>query len=426
MKPVSYWLDSAPAFSSATLGPPQGRTDVAVIGGGFTGLTAALSLARAGASVTLLEAGPVVGEASGRNGGQCNNGTLQDFAGLTRSLGVEKASDYYRAYNQAVDMVEALAQSEAIDCDFKRSGKLKIAAKPGHYDNLQRTCAALQSAGVDPEAMVLDKAALAPEINSDAYYGGLLQPRSAQLHVGKFGIGLAERAAAAGARIYESSPATQLDREASGEWRVATPHGEVQASQVLLATGGGGPGPFGWFRRRIVPVGSFIVVTEPLGTERLDALLPGRRSYVNTLNIGNYFRRTPDERLLFGGRARFAVSNPRSDAKSGVVLQKTLANTFPVLADARIDYCWGGTVDMSADRLPRAGERNGLFYSMGYSGHGVQMAVMMGQVMAKMLQGQSSGNPWAGLPWPAVPGHFGKPWFLPMVGLYYRMLDYLH
>lgn len=426
MKPLSYWLDSAPQFSSATEGPPSGRTDVAVIGGGFTGLNAALGLARAGASVTLLEAGPVVGEASGRNGGQCNNGTLQDFASLTASLGVEKASEYYRAYNHAVDVVESLVQSENIDCHFHRCGKLKIAAKPEHFDKLKRTCQALHSAGVDPEAKVLDKAALASEINSDAYYGGLLQPLSAQLHVGKFGIGLAERAAAAGVRIHESAPVTRLEHRAPSLWRVGTPAGEVEASQVLLATGGSGPGPFGWFRRRIVPVGSFIVVTEPLGGERLDALLPGRRSYVNTLNIGNYFRRTPDHRLLFGGRARFAVSNPRSDAKSGVVLQDTLATTFPELADARIDYCWGGTVDMSADRLPRAGERNGLFYAMGYSGHGVQMAVMMGQVMAQMMQGKSADNPWAGLAWPPVPGHFGKPWFLPMVGLYYRMLDYLH
>lgn len=426
MKLSSYWLDSAPGFSAAAHGAPEGRVDVAVIGGGFSGLTAALFLARAGASVTLLEAGQVMGEASGRNGGQCNNGTLQDFAGLSASLGIEKASEYYRAYNEAVDGIEALVKSEGIDCDFHRSGKLKIAAKPAHYDKLHRTCAALHAAGVDPDATVLDKAALASEINSDAYYGGLLQPLSAQLHVGRFGIGLAERAAAAGAQIFQSSPVNRLERQGPDHWRVVTPSGEVTASQVLLANGGSGPGPFGWFRRRIVPVGSFIVVTEPLGADRLDTLLPGRRSYVNTLNVGNYFRRTPDDRLLFGGRARFAVSNPRSDARSGAVLEKTLGNTFPELADVRIDYCWGGTVDLTADRLPRAGQRDGLYYAMGYSGHGVQMAVMMGRVMAERMQGKSAANPWSELSWPPVPGHFGKPWFLPMVGVYYRMLDYLH
>ncbi len=425
MKPTSYWLDSAPDFSAPAEGVPHGSTDVAVIGGGFSGLAAALSLARAGASVSLLEAGPVLGEASGRNGGQCNNGTLQDFAGLCTKLGVDQASEYYRAYNRAVDIVESLAESERIECDFHRSGKLKIAAKPAHYEKLARTCDALHAAGVDPQTRLLDKAALAAEINSDAYHGGFLQPLSAQLHVGKFGIGLAERAAQAGARIYPDSPVIRLERDGSARWRVVTPRGDVTASQVLLANGGSGPGPFSWFRRRIVPVGSFIVVTEPLGEARLDSLLPGRRSYVNTLNIGNYFRRTPDHRLLFGGRARFAVSNPRSDAKSGTVLQSALARTFPTLAQARIDYCWGGTVDLTADRLPRAGERDGLYYCMGFSGHGVQMAVMMGQVMATMIQGKSVANPWAELSWPAVPGHFGKPWFLPMVGVYYRMLDYL-
>ena len=423
MKLSSYWLDSAPPFTAAAEGAPEGRTDVAVIGGGFSGLTAALTLARAGASVTLLEAGSVLGEASGRNGGQCNNGTLQDFAGLSSRIGVDRASEYYRAYNQAVDVVESLVKSEGIDCDFRRSGKLKIAAKPAHYENLQRTCEALHGAGVDPDARLLDKSALSSEINSEAYYGGLLQPLSAQLHVGRFGIGLAERAAAAGARIYQSTPVTRLERQGARLWRVITPAGEVTAGQVLLANGGSGPGPFNWFRRRIVPVGSFIVVTEPLDAARLDLTLPGRRSYVSTLNIGNYFRRTPDDRLLFGGRARFAVSNPRSDARSGAVLEKALANTFPMLAGARIDYCWGGTVDLTADRLPRAGERDGLYYTMGYSGHGVQMAVMMGEVMARTMQGTSAANPWSSLSWPPVPGHFGKPWFLPIVGLYYRMLD---
>ena len=120
------------------------------------------------------------------------------------------------------------------------------------------------------------------------------------------------------------------------------------------------------------------------------------------------------------------MSNPRSDIKSGEILKLALHKTFPQLKTTGIDYCWGGTVDMSADRLPRAGEHKGLFYSMGYSGHGVQMSVMMGQVMAKALTGQSVVNPWAQLSWPPVPAHFGKPWFLPVVGLYYRMVDYLH
>jgi glycine/D-amino acid oxidase-like deaminating enzyme len=151
--------------------------------------------------------------------------------------------------------------------------------------------------------------------------------------------------------------------------------------------------------------------------------MPRRRNYVTSRHIVNYFRITPDDRLLFGGRARFAMSNPKSDEQSGAILRATIARMFPSLADVRIDYCWGGLVDMTRDRLPRAGERDGLYYSMGYSGHGVQIAVRMGEVMAHMLGGRPVDSPWVGLDWPAVPGHFGKPWFLPLVGAWYRLKD---
>jgi glycine/D-amino acid oxidase-like deaminating enzyme len=143
------------------------------------------------------------------------------------------------------------------------------------------------------------------------------------------------------------------------------------------------------------------------------------------MNIGNYFRPTSDNRLLFGGRARFAMSSKKSDAKSGRILGDMLALIFPQLRDIGIDYCWGGLVDMTQDRFPRAGERNGMHYSMGYSGHGVQMAVHMGQAMADAMNGRPERNPWRELRWPAIPGHFGPPWFLPLVGAYYRVKDRL-
>jgi glycine/D-amino acid oxidase-like deaminating enzyme len=263
-------------------------------------------------------------------------------------------------------------------------------------------------------------------VGSDAFYGGLIQATSAQLHPGKFGVGLAEAAARSGARIYESAAVTGLERPSRGAYRITSTRGTVEATQVLLATGTTSVGPFGWFRRRMAPVGSFIVVTEPLEPALLDRLLPTRRSYVTSKNIGNYFRATSDNRLLFGGRARFAMSNPRSDEKSGHILRATLAQVFPELRGVRIDYCWGGLVDMTADRLPRAGEHEGMFYAMGYSGHGVQMSVHMGQVMADVMEGRADANPWRQLEWPPIPGHFGKPWFLPVVGAYYRLQDILH
>ena len=165
--------------------------------------------------------------------------------------------------------------------------------------------------------------------------------------------------------------------------------------------------------------------TEPFSTDLLDRLLPRRRNTVDTKNLVNYFRTTPDNRLLFGGRARFAVCIPKSDTKSGAILREALGEVFPEINDARIDYCWGGMVDMARDRLPRAGERNGIYFSMGYSGHGTQMSTYMGQLMADVMVGRPEAKPWRGFAWPAIPDPFGKPWFLPLVGAYYQLRDRL-
>lgn len=422
MKLKSYWLDTAEPFANAFNGPLEGRADVAVIGGGFTGLSAALALARKGARPIVLEAGKVASEASGRNGGHVNNGLAHSFTGAVSQLGLEQARALYRAYDAAVDTVERIVREEGIDCAFRRSGKVKLAAKPQHFDALKRN-AELMAREVDPDIALLDRSEAAAEIGSGAFHGGLLSRRSAMMHVGRFGQGLAEAAARAGARIYENAEVADAVRGTGGKWRLTTLRGTIEADQVLLATGATTRGPFGWFRRRYVPIGSFIIATEPLEGDLLASVMPGRRTATTTKNIGNYFRLAPDNRLIFGGRARFAMSSPRSDAKSGIVLERTMRDIFPQLRDTRIDYCWGGLVDMTADRFPRAGERNGLHFAMGYSGHGVQMSVHMGQVLAEMAGGRKEANPFRNLEWPPIPGHFGPPWFLPFVGLYYRALD---
>lgn len=425
MKFDSYWLDTRPAFRAGCEGPVEGRADVAVIGGGFTGLSAALALAQRGVSVVVLEAAQIAGEASGRNGGQCNTGVAQDYASLVARIGAEPARQFYRAYESAVRSVEAIVAEHAIDCDFRHAGKLKLAAKPQHFAGLAKTFDVLRRE-VDPDIELIEPSRIRDEIASDGFYGGLLQRNGVQMHMGKFGVGLAQAAVRAGARIYEQAAVTRLARIDGERHAITCTRGTLVADRVLVATGASQHGPFAWFRRRIAPVGSFIVVTEPLPDAQLNRLFPHRRAYVTSRQIGNYFRVTPDNRLLFGGRARFAMSSPRSDAKSGEILRAGMAGYFPELADVRLDYCWGGLVDITADRLPRAGQHDGLYYSMGYSGHGVQMSVHMGRVMADVLYGAAASNPWRELDWPAMPGHFGHAWFLPFVGAYYRMQDFLH
>lgn len=425
MKLESYWLDTAPAFTSGVEGPVSGRADVVIVGAGFTGLSAALTLARRGASVTVLEASRVIGEASGRNGGHCNSGTAHDFATLAGRLGTDTARAFYQAFAAAVDTVETVVKQEDIACDFMRTGKLKLAAKPAHYDKLARSCELLRREA-DPHVEMVSAADIRAEVGSGKFFGGFLQKTSAQMHMGQFGVGLAHAAVRHGARIAEQAPVTQLDRRADGSFRVTSARGSIDADQVLLATGNPVTGPFAYLRRRMVSVGAFVIATEPLDAAIVQRLLPHRRTYVTSKNFVNYFRLTPDNRLVFGGRARFAMSNPRSDEKSGRILRATLEEFFPELRGVRVDYCWGGMVDMTADRLPRAGQQQGLYYSTGYSGHGVQMSVHMGQVMADVMAGRPELNPWRGLDWPAIPGHFGKPWFLPIVGAYYRLQDWLH
>ncbi|MBD0703994.1 MULTISPECIES: NAD(P)/FAD-dependent oxidoreductase [unclassified Pseudomonas] len=424
MHSESYWLDTAPMFTGAQTGALPRQVDVAIVGGGLTGLSAARSLALKGASVVVLEAGRVIGEASGRNGGHCSTGVAQDYAGLTASLGADTARAYYQAYERAVQSVVALVEQEQIACDLKRNGKLKLAAKPQHYEGLARTCELIRRE-VDADVELLSAEQARRETDSAEFHGGLLQRNGVQMHIGRFGVGLAEAAARRGALIYQDTLVKAWKANADG-YQVSTSRGSLQAKQILLATGACQHGELSWYRRRIVPVGSFIIATETLSQALLDRMLPQRRSYVTSRMIGNYFRVTPDNRLLFGGRARFAMSGGNSDAKSGKILQAAMAQMFPQLAQVKIDYCWGGLVDMTSDRLPRAGQHGGVYHSMGYSGHGVQMSVHMGQVMAEVMDGKAEANPWGELDWPAIPGHFGKPWFLPAVGLYYRLQDYLH
>ncbi|MGR3378900.1 NAD(P)/FAD-dependent oxidoreductase [Salipiger abyssi] len=421
MKMYPYWLDTRPAFASGASGDVPARADVVVVGGGFTGLSTALALAKRGADVVLLEAGPVGGSGSGRNGGQCNNGFSHDYAATQAELGHDRAAALWRAYDAAVDTVERIVTEEAIDCAFERRGKLKLAVSGAAYEKFARS-AELLRAEADPDVHMVPRDEIGSEVGSDAFHGGMIYPKSAHVHVGRLGVGMAEAAARHGARIYDETPMTGLTRIAGERYRVKTPRGEIEAAQVVLATGAETRRPF-YFRRRIVPIGSFVIATAPLAPETLDRILPRRRSVTVSRTIGNYFRISPDNRLIFGGRARFAVSNPTSDRKSGAVLKAQMLEFFPYLAETPIDYCWGGIIDATRDRHPRAGQHKGLYYAMGYSGHGVQMATHMGTVLARMLDGDAAANPLSGLDWPAIPGHFGPPWFLPVMGLWYNARD---
>ncbi|MFC7360290.1 NAD(P)/FAD-dependent oxidoreductase [Nocardioides astragali] len=422
MKFTPYWLDTSSPGPDRSTTDVGGKVDVAVVGAGLTGLSAALHLARKGASVAVLERDTVAFGASGRNGGMATTGLSIGFRDAIARYGFESASAMFLAYNDAIDSVEKLVGEEGIDCDYARTGKMTLAAKPGHYDGLQKTHDVLAER-LGYETQMVAKSALRSEIAGDFYHGAMVDPKGAGLHVGKFTRGLGESAAGLGAQIHERASVEQVRRLGGTKHEVVTSRGTLQADQVLVATSGYTSRPFRWQQLRIAPVGSFIIVTEPLGKEVCDQLMPNRRMASDTKNLLYYFRFTPDHRLLFGGRARFAMSSPQSDEKSGRILQKAMVSVFPQLADTRVDYCWGGLVDMSMDRMVHAGEHDGLFYSLGYSGHGVQMATYMGKQMAEYMNGSLDANPWRDLTFKRIPGHVGPPWFLPFAGAYYKALD---
>ena len=279
------------------------------------------------------------------------------------------------------------SQEERIDCDFVRRGRLKLAAKPDALRKLARpaNCCAPRSI---PNVQLVPRDRIRDEVGSDAFYGGLLQTTSAQMHVGKFGVGLAQAAARNGARIYESAAVSALERLPSGAFRIRSARGVIDAAQVLIATGSTSSGPFGWFQRRLAPVGSFIVVTEPLEQAVLDRLLPARRCYVTSRTSATTFgpRRTTACCSAGARVSRCPIRAPMRRAV-GSCLRRS-RKYFPSSVASASTTAGAGLVDMTADRLPRAGEHEGMYYSMGYSGHGVQMSVHMGEVMADVMDGR--------------------------------------
>ncbi|MFC0452397.1 NAD(P)/FAD-dependent oxidoreductase [Rhodococcus jostii] len=422
MKLGSYWLDTAEPGADYRRSDVPAHADVAVIGAGLTGLSTALHLARAGASVVLLEEHTIGWGASGRNGGMATTGLAISFPTAVRRYGPERARDMFLAYNDAIDTIEDLVTTEGIDCAFERTGKLTLACKPSHYTGFERS-AELISKYTGQDVALIPPQDIRDEVGSSFYHGAMVDPLGAGVHVGKLVHGLARAAAANGVSIHEGCKVTTMTKRDGYQHDIQTARGVVRADQVVVATSGYTGGLTPWLRRRIVPIGSFIIVTEPLPQHVVDELLPHKRVAADSKHLLYYFRITPDNRLLFGGRARFAMSNSGSDVKSGQILKRAMTKVYPQLADVGIDYCWGGLVDMSVDQMVHAGEQDGLFYSVGYSGHGVQMATHMGKVLSRIVTGDTAANPWGDLTFLPVPGHFGPPWFLPPAGAFFRVLD---
>jgi glycine/D-amino acid oxidase-like deaminating enzyme len=421
MRPSIFWtIDQAPPSSGAALPP---TTDVAIIGGGITGLSAAHALGRMGIQATLLERHHPGWGASSRNGGMVLTGLKLDGATLIERYGIDRARHLFGASLAAIDYVEQLVRSEGIACHFQRSGHLVVAAKPNHTAGLRRESDILQRAFGHPTRL-LNRFQLADEIGSNAYFGGLIDPLSAAVQPAQYTAGLAAAARRAGAWLCGGVTVERVERNQGG-FTLHTSRGDLRADQVIVASGGYTGKATPHLRRKIFPLGSYIIVSAPLPTELARTLIPHGRMVFDTRHLLAYYRLTPDGRMLFGGRAAFFPEGPRTIRESATILQRAMLHVFPQLHDVAVDYVWGGTLDAAFDLMPHAGVERGLHYALGYAGHGVALASYIGALLAAQVAGSAITNPFAAIRFPGAPLglYWGQPWFLPFAGIWYKWLD---
>ena len=392
---------------------------MAVVGAGYTGLSAALTLARHGASVVVLEQHRAGWGASGRNGGFVLPGYKPGTGQLLKRYGVDRSRALLAASLEAVEQLEALLADEAIACDYARRGWITLAAKPGHLRGLEREAVALRR-HFGHETTVLGPGELGEEIGSQRYHGGLLDPFAGALHPGRYCAGLATAAVRAGAVLVEGTEVMGLSR-ARGAATLSTPAGPLTASEVLVATNGYTGPAFPMLRRRVVPVGSYVVATAPLDDGLARELVPRSRVMSDTWNLLHYFRLSADGRMVFGGRASFTPTDVRRSAR---ILGAAMRKVFPQLAAVPLEYSWSGSLGVARDRMPHAGRMDGVHYALAYAGHGVALSTWLGARMGDALAGRGAVPALAG-ELPSIPLYGGRPWFLPVVGGYYRMMDWI-
>ena len=419
LKPDPFWWEDAPRPDLGSAGIPD-RADVVVVGAGFTGLSAALTLARAGRDVLVLEKHRPGEGASSRNGGIASGNLRLGFAGAIRAFGLEHAKRIHAEAREARRDLARFIADEGIDCDWKPVGRFTGAMRPGHYERLARECDLLNT-HLDSGAWMVGRSEQHAEIGSDLYHGGMVLPDIGGLHPGKFHQGLLDRALGAGARVCARSPVEAV--EDSGEpKRIRTARGTVAAREVIVATNGYTGPATPWLQRRIVPIPSQIVATERLPDGMLDRLMPKRRMLGETRNLYHYFRPSSDDsRIIFGGRAGALTEDPGRKAKR---LGAGLAEIFPELKGVGLTHSWFGYTGFTFDFMPKLVVRNGIHYAAGFCGSGVVWARWLGNLAAQGIVGNRPVETvFRADDFATRPFYRGRPWFLPLTVAWYAAKD---
>jgi gamma-glutamylputrescine oxidase len=360
--------------------------DVVIVGGGLAGLTAGLYLAEGGYRVTLLEAGRLGSGASGRNGGQVLPGVACGFDKLEQLVGTHDALSVWDLSVAGVQLLQQRIARHQIDCDW-RDGHLHVANKPRQVQELRAWQAQLRDRCNYPHTQFMERDELSAQLDSTRYLAALYDPFAGHMHPLKYLLGIARLAQRIGLTIHENSRVTRYGPGDARTLRVQTVDGEIRCDHLLL-TGNATLGPLApTLHRKIIPVGTYMIATAPLESTQARSLI-GNNASVSDMNwIIDYFRRSADDRLLFGGRVSYGGLEAHANA---AVLRARMLAVFPQLTDTRIEYSWGGWLDITMNRAPHFGRlTSNVWFLQGFSGHGLALTGIAGRVVAEAIAGTS-------------------------------------
>lgn len=414
-----YWWEDVPRPALPDVALPA-TVDVAVVGAGYTGLHAALQTVRGGRSTLVLDAEEAGWGCSSRNGGQISTSIKPTFDQLARRHGPQRAFDILKEGQQSLAWIAQFVRSEGIDCDFGQVGRFHAAHNAAQYEALAARVGS-QPKGLEVDAFMVPRDRQREELGTDLYWGGAVYTQHCSVHPARYHQGLLDRVMSAGGQVAPRCPVLQISRS-DGQFRLRTPRGEVTAREVVIATNGYTGNLTPWLRRRVIPIGSYMIATEPVPAELMDRLFPSNRIVSDTRKVVYYYRCTPDRRrILFGGRVSHKETDPRI---SGPKLHADMVRLFPELRETRISHSWCGFVAYTFDELMHIGKHDGMFYSMGYCGAGVGTSSYFGMRLGQQVLGLKEGRTALdGLAFQTRPLYTGNPWFLAPSVAYYRWRD---
>ncbi len=420
-KSKPYWWEAYTPVSLEEIALPK-SVPVVIVGSGYAGLNAALELAKHGIESIILDAAEPGFGGSTRNGGMVSGGVNVGKRMLNKPLSPEQAKPFLNDAVEAFTHIENLIADNNIECGWHKNGYFLGAWCQSHYDALAHKVSGLNDEAQSGAFMVSRKEQRA-DIGSDYYFGGMVVSRAAHIHPALYYQGLLELVQKADVSIASRTPVNGLVQNADQTWLAKTPRGNIHAAQVIIATNGYTGDVTPQLKRRVVPVGSYMIATEELDPALVAEISPRNRSFADTRRVLTYYRMSPDgKRMIFGGRAKFGFSDPTETAP---LLYRFMTDRFPKLRGTQISHAWTGNVAFTFDELPHMGQQDGLHFALGCNGSGIAMMSYLGRETARKIVGKSNRKvAFDQSEFPSHPLYRGNPWFLPAVGAWFRSADW--